>query len=142
MKNTKKSKVNKNLTRKNVIMKNTKKSSVNKNTTRKCNKFCKKTYVPYVEKLYKKNPSDWMLSRYPDNEARKYTYDSCNHIFCNEGCKGYNISGNKEQRKIFRENFYKNIKNNFDIRVKKDRIKMLKSKGVISECNYLDIYNP
>jgi hypothetical protein len=46
---------------------------------------------------------------------------------------------NKEK---YSKNFYKNIINNFDIRVKKDRIKKLKNKGVISECNYLDIYNP
>ena len=126
-------------------MKNTKKiknKKVKNNLTRKCNKFCKNTYVPYLEKLYKKNPADWIQGRYPDNKARKFTYDSCNHIFCNECCKGYNIYGDKEKKKIFKEQFDKNIINNFDIRVKKDRIKKLKSKGVISECNHLDIFNP
>ena len=117
------------------LIKKLNKTIKNKSSLKKCEDFCKNDYMiksrETTKKICDKNNLSCPLPTKLENE---YSYNTCKKTFCNEKCDGYDFFGDKQQQ----INFKKKIKNGFKSLYSKDKVKMLKKKGAMSGCVYID----
>ena len=103
----------------------------NKSNLTKCKRFCKKDYMPEINKVYMKTFKKFNIPyKTRTKEENDFTYHTCQKTFCNEKCNGYDFSGNKQKQIDFK----KTIKNGFSDSYSKDKVKKFKNKGALSGC--------
>jgi len=111
--------------------------TVNNTSLKKCENFCKKDYIPEINKSIRKNAKKYNISyKFPTKQENELAYNTCKKTFCNQKCDGYDFFGDKKQQK----NFHKKIKDGFQNTFSLQKINMLKKKGALSGCVDVD-YN-
>lgn len=102
----------------------------NKVALKKCNDFCKKDYTPEMNKVFKRAAKEYGDPyRPPTKDENEYLYQSCNKLFCNERCDGFDFKEDKQRR-----DFYKKITDGFQKAYTLEKRNKLKERGAFSGC--------
>ena len=115
-----------------------KKTIKNKENYKSCETFCRKDYLPELNKAYKRS-AERMNVPYvpPTKEDEEFAYNVCKKTFCNDKCQGYDFFGNEKQELDFK----KKIKDGFKKEYTQRQIDLLKKKGALSGCVYVVDYD-
>jgi hypothetical protein len=101
----------------------------------KCEKFCKKTYLPMLKRLMKtkkyKDKGRYYLPYYSLTDDKDWGYKTCLQTFCNPTCIDYTPLKNTKK---YKEKWRKSIKNGFNTSYTQEQIDNYKNKGAISGC--------
>ena len=100
--------------------KNLNKTIKNKSSLKKCENFCKKDYMKYMDKkikIFSKKHN--MEYKHPTKEENEFTFNTCKKTFCNVKCDGYDLYGDKKRQLDFK----KGIKDGFQHSYSKDKVK-------------------
>ena len=120
----------KNMNKSKSFIKKLNKTIKNKSSLKKCEDFCKNDYMVEMNKVFKKSGEKWHVPYKPTKEDNAFMYNTCKKTFCNEKCKGYDFSGDKQKA----NKFQKKIKNGFQDSYSTNKVKMFKKKGALSGC--------
>lgn len=126
------------------LFSNKNKTEKNNNKTKrkyrktKCKRFCKKDYLPEINKRMKQVSEKQKIPYQPPTDKdKKLYYKGCKKSFCNRKCKGYDFFGDKIRQKEFQAN----IKDGFENTFSEEQIRMLKKKGALSGCLNMPDYD-
>ena len=97
------------------------------NEMTRCSRFCKNDYMPNIAKVVKKYTGSVNIDF---AHKPKYKHMVCKMIYCNKGCPNKNA----------RTGFYKDIKNDFNIKYTDAEIKKMKDKGALTGCVRDELY--
>jgi hypothetical protein len=98
----------------------------NKSALKKCNRFCRKDYVPETNRAFKRFAKEYGEPYpIPTKDEDDYTYEVCKKLYCNEHCNGFGIT-EETKKKDMTYGFQKSY--TFEQRNK------LKERGAFSGC--------
>ena len=121
-----------------IRQKSKKRTTKNKPGLKKCKEFCKKDYLVEMNKVFKENAKKYNFPyKSPTKQDHEFAYTTCKKTFCNEKCKGYDFFGDTKAQ----VEFQKKITNGFQNAYTKPKADMLKKRGALSGCVYIDEYN-
>ena len=99
--------------------------TITPNDLKKCTQFCKKDYIPNVNKTYNK----MFNTTSPSKQLNQSMFYSCKKDYCNKTCTGFFKPHDRSY-----STFRKNIRNGFTRKYSMRNIQKLKDRGALSGC--------